>query len=213
VRARLEGFSVAIVRTADVSAADAESTTSRLTEANATVGADVALTDEWSAEDRGPFRAALAEQITLALAEPPVGATTEEILAAALAEALAPGVAEGESIVSPESQERADTLWSLLLDSGLVTGDRTENSTMVVLVAGGDDVEALSAAFAKNSLGTVVGFTGAATDTGAGVSIVTNAATFYGAWAVVGAAINASGSITGAYDASDADELLGALTS
>jgi len=40
---------------------------------------------------------------------------------------------------------------------------------------------------------------------------VTNAASFYGAWAVAGAAISAANGNVGAFDATDADELIGDL--
>jgi hypothetical protein len=206
VRARLQGHSIALVRTADATDEDLSAASARLETAGAVITASVAVTKEWTAEDRGPFRDALAEQITASLPNPPEGSTTPQVLSAALAISLASG---GE--FDAAGQERADTLWSLLQDAGLVTGDRSGVADMFLLVAPGGDVSDLAGAFVAASSGTVVGFTGATAGEAAGAITVTNAATFYGGWAVTGAAIQAAGGISGSYDASDADELISGL--
>jgi len=193
VNGRLQGHIVALVRTADATDHDVAAASARLADAGATVGATVALTDEWTADGRGPFRDALAQQITSALPNP---------------RSLAPTIAAGDDLVGAAAKERADTLWTLLTDAKLVTGERTGDSDLFLLVTPGGDVEDLASAFVATSNGTVVAFTGAKASRAATASTVTNAATFYGAWAVTGATINAVGGISGAYDASDADELI-----
>ena len=203
VRGRLQGHTIALVRTADATDEDLSAASARLETAGAVITATVAVTDEWTAEDRGPFRDALAEQITASLPNPPEGSTTSQVLSAALAISLASG---GE--FDAAGQERADTLWSLLQDAGLVTGDRSGVADMFLLVAPGGDVSDLADAFVAASSGTVVGFTGSTAGEVAGAATVTNAATFYGGWAVTGAAIQAAGGISGNYDATDADELV-----
>lgn len=208
VNGRLQGHIVALVRTADATDHDVAAASARLADAGATVGATVALTDEWTADGRGPFRDALAQQITSALPNPQSGATSSQVLATALAQSLAPTIAAGDDLVGAAAKERADTLWTLLTDAKLVTGERTGDSDLFLLVTPGGDVEDLASAFVATSNGTVVAFTGAKASRAATASTVTNAATFYGAWAVTGATINAVGGISGAYDASDADELI-----
>jgi hypothetical protein len=203
VRARLQGHSVALVRTSDTTDADLAAASARIEATGATITATVALTDEWTADDRGPFRDALAEQITESLPNPPEGSTTAQVLSAALANSLAAG---GE--FDAAGQESADTLWSLLVEADLVTGERSGVADMFLLVARGGDVSSLTDAFAASSLGTVVGFTGSEAGDATRATTVTNAATFYGAWAVAGAAIQAANGISGAYDATDADELI-----
>lgn len=203
VRARLQGHSIALVRTADATDADLAAASDRLEATGASIVATVALTKEWTADDRGPFREALAEQITDSLPNSPQGSTAPQVLSAALANALAAG---GEFDAS--GQESADTLWSLLTEAGLVTGDRSGVADMFLLVSPGGDVSDLASAFVSSSAGTVVGFTGSEPGKAAGATTVTNAATFYGGWAVAGAAIQAANGISGAYDASDADELI-----
>lgn len=202
----LEGHVVALVRTADASSDDLAAASSRLADAGATIGSTVALTDDWAGDDRAPFRNALAEQITAALADPPAGANAQEVLAAALAQALA-----GGDEFDAEAQERSDTMWALLTDAELVTGEHSADADLFVLVAPGGDVADLGGAFAAASSGTVVGFTDAESGDAGGATTVTRAATFYGAWAVVGATIAAAGGSVGHYDASDADELVGGL--
>jgi len=203
VRGKLSGTSIALVRTSDTSDEDLASASSHLVDAGAVIGSTTALAPGWTDPDRVPFRDALADQIVAALPEPPQGSTTEDVLATALAQALATG---GE--FDPEGQERADTLWLLLTEAELVTGERSEVANMFVLVTPGGDVSTLARAFAAESSGVLVGFTGTTPGEATPASTVTNAAGFYGAWAVVGAAINLAGGITGAYDASDADELI-----
>ncbi|MGC4173806.1 copper transporter [Demequina sp.] len=206
IRARLEGRTVALVRTADTTDEDLAAASARLEQAGAVTGSTVALTDEWTAEDRGAFRDALADQITDALPEPPQGATTSQVLSAALAQALASGGA-----FDPEGQERADTLWTLLTEAELVTGERTATAEVFLLVTPGGDVSDLAGAFVDTSVATVVGFTGADAGSAGSATTVTRAATFYGAWTVVGATINAAGGISGAYDASDAADVIANL--
>jgi len=210
VRGFLTGHTVALVRTADATDDDVATAAAHLTDAGAEVGAKVALTDEWTVENRGPFREALADQITAALANSPAGETSSQVLATALAQTLAPGIAAGDDLVGAAATERADTLWTLLTDAALVTGERTGDSDMFLLVAPGGDVTDLANAFVATSNGTVVAFTGGTAGQAGAATTVTNAATFYGAWAVTGAAINAAGGLTGAYDASDAAQLIGA---
>jgi hypothetical protein len=208
IYAQLQGHTVALVRTADATDDDVTAATARLADAGAEIGAHVALTEEWTAEDRGPFRDALAEQITAALANPPTGASSSQVLSMALAQSLAPTIAAGDDLVGAAAAERADTLWTLLTEANLVTGSRTGDSDLFVLVAPGGDVGDLAGAFVATSYGTVVAFTGAKAGPAATATTVTNASTFYGAWAVVGATINTLGGIAGDYDASDADELI-----
>ena len=208
VRGLLEGHIVALVRTADATDDDVAAASARLTDAGAEVGAKVALTTAWTQEDRGPFRDALAQQINAALPSPQTGATSSQVLSTALAQSLAPSIAAGDDLVGAAAQENADTMWTLLTDAELVTGERTGDNDMFLLVTPSGDVADLASAFVTTSNGTVVAFTGAKAGPAANATTVTNAATFYGAWAVVGAAINVAGGITGAYDASDADELI-----
>jgi hypothetical protein len=203
----LDGHVVAFVRTADASDDDLAAATDRIAEAGATVGSTVALTDEWAAEDRGPFRDALAEQVTLALPEPPQGATSAQVLADALAQALA-----GADEFDLEAQERAETLWALLTQASLVAGERSTDADLFVLVTPGGDVADLANAFQSASSGTVVALTGPDAGEVGGASSVTRAASFYGAWAVTAALIESLSGRVGAYDASDADELIGGLS-
>jgi hypothetical protein len=208
VLGRLQGHTVALVRTSDTTDDDVTAASARLADAGAEIGANVAITDEWTDDERGPFREALAEQITDALADPPQGATASQVLSTALAQSLAPTIASGDDLVGAAATERADTLWALLTDAKLVTGERTGDSDMFLLVTPGGDVTDLAGAFVATSVGTVVAFTGAKAGNAASATTVTNATTFYGAWAVTGAAINASSGVSGAYDASDADDLI-----
>jgi len=202
----LDGHVVALVRTADASSEDLAAASARLADAGVTVGSTVALTDDWAGEDRAPFRIALAEQITAALPEPPAGATPQQVLSTALAQALA-----GGDEFDAEAQERSDTLWALLTDAELVMGDRSADADLIVLVTPGGDVADLGSAFAAASTGAIVGFTEAEAGDAGGATTVTRAATFYGAWAVAGATIAATDGSVGHYDASDADELVGEL--
>jgi hypothetical protein len=130
------------------------------------------------------------------------------VLSAALAQALAPG----DRLADPQAKERSDTLWSLLKQAGLVTGDRALGATLFVLVAPGGDVSDLAGAFEDSSHGAVVGFTGDVAGPAGGASTVTDAASFFGAWAIVGAAISAYGGESAAYDASDAAAIIGGLS-
>ena len=212
VVARLDGHTIALVRTADATDEDVAAASAHMADAGAQVGAHVALTADWTSDDRAPFRDALAEQMTAALTDPPSGATTSQVLSMALAQSLAPGVAAGDGIAGADDTERADTLWTLLTDAKLVTGERTADVDMFVLVAPGGDVADLASAFTQTSNGTVVGFTGGDAGSAGPATTVTNAATFYGAWAVVAAAINAASGSVGAYDASDAADLIAGLS-
>jgi len=207
VRAQLQGHSVALVRTAKTTDDDLAAAAARLEAAGAAITATVAITDVWTDETRGPFRDALAEQITSTLPSPPEGDTTSQVLSAALAAALASG---GE--FDAAGQQSADTLWSLLQGSGLITGERSGTADMFLLVAHGGDVADLAGAFVASSVGTVVGFTGGERGEAATATTVTNADTFYGAWAVTAAAIQTIDGISGDYDASDADELIADLS-
>lgn len=211
VRGMLDGHTVALVRTPDASADDLAAATARLDDAGAAIGAQVALTDEWTAEDRGPFRDALAEQIVDQLADAPQGATTDQVLSLALAHALAPTTASGDDVADAAAQDAADTLWTLLTDAKLVTGERTGDSDLFALVTKDGDVTDLANAFVTSSVGTVVGFTAPHAGLAGRATTVTNAASFYGGWAVTGAIINAANGVTGSYDASDADELIAAF--
>lgn len=206
----LEGHTVALVRTPDASDADLATATARLVDAGAQIGAKVALTKDWTADDRGPFREALAEQIVDGLSGVPENASTDAVLSLALAQSLAPTMAAGENS-SDAADAAADTLWTLLSDAKLVTGDRTADSDLFVLVTKEGDVTNLATAFGQTAAGTVVAFTSDRAGDAATASTVTNAATFYGAWAVTGAMINAANGDAGAYDATDADELIAGL--
>jgi len=206
----LEGRLVGVVRTADATDTDAAAAQARLADAGATVGAQVALTDDWASEARAPFRDALAEQITSSLSQPPQGETTDELLAAALAQALAPGIAAGTDLVGAQATERADTLWTLLTEAGLVTGTRTESVDTFVLVTEAGDAE-LAGALDATSDGAVVAFTGERGAPSGGASTVTNATTFYGAITVTAALVHEVRGASGSYDASDAPELIANL--
>lgn len=203
----LEGRAVALVRTADAMDQDAADITLRMADAGATVGADVTVTADWTSDERAPFRDALAEQITASLAEPPQGASTEQILAAALAQSLAPGVAAGTDLAGQQATERADTLWTLLTESGLVAGTRTAPVDLFVLMTGAGD-EPLAQGLSANGNGTVVAFTGNEAGPVGEASSVTNATTFYGAIAVTAALAQEVSGASGNYDASDAPELV-----
>ena len=207
VRGWLTDREVAVVRLANVSEEDAAAASAKLTDAGATMVANAALTDDWDSEDRAAFRDALAAQITDSIEDPPVGATSSDVLAAALAQALVPS----DDFVTPGDEQRAQTLWALLVDGGLVTGSRDTGADVVVLVAEDGDVAYLNRALAERSQGAVTAFTsGNAGDTG-GVSSVTRAATPYGAWAVTAALIGSTNGLSGQYDASDAPQLIGDL--
>lgn len=206
VAGRLDGQAIAVVRTPDASEDDAADAAARLDDAGATIAASVSLTEDWTAEDRAPFRDALAAQIAAALPDPPTGATTSQVLAAALAQALAAG-----DEFDGQGQERADTLWTLLTEAKLVAGERTEDADLFLLVTSDAEVADLGAAFSTGSSGAVVGFTGAESSPAGGSSTVTRAASFYGAWAVAGAMIGVANGTVGEYDASDADELIGSV--
>ena len=80
-----------------------------------------------------------------------------------------------------------------------------------MLVAPGGNVADLGGAFANASDGAVVAFTEPDPGAAGGASTVTRGASYYGAWAVVGAAIGAANGTAGAYDASDAGELIGSV--
>lgn len=207
VKGWLDNRSVAVVRTATVTEQDSAAASAKLTDAGATIGATVALTDDWDSEERAAFRDALAKQITESLQNPPVGGTSSEVLAAALAQAVVPT----NDFVTPGDEQRSQTLWSLLVDGGLVTGTRNVSSDLVVLVARDGDVSDLSGALSARSNGTVVAFTSDDGGKSTGASTVTRGATYYGAWAVTGALIGATNGITGQYDASDAPRLIGDL--
>ena len=209
VRGHLDGIAVALVRTADATDEDAAAAAAHMADAGATTASTVALTEDWASDERAPFRDALAEQIATAMDDPPVGATTAQVLSAALAEALAPG-ADGD-FVDAAAQERADTLWTLLSDAQLVTGERAAPANLFLLVTPGADVSDLAGAFVDTTAGTVVAFTTAEAGPAGAAATVTNAASFYGAWAVAGAAISAANGNVGAFDATDADELIGDL--
>jgi hypothetical protein len=200
---------VALVRTADATDDDVAAAAAHLADAGATTASEVALTEDWASEDRAPFRDALAEQIATAMVDPPTGGTTSQVLCAALAESLAPGADGG--VVDAAAQERADTLWTLLSDANLVTGERDAAAGLFVLVATGGDVSDLAGAFADTTAGTVVAFTAPKAGPAGAASTVTNATGFYGAWAVTGALIGAANGTVGAFDATDADELIGDL--
>lgn len=203
VRGGLEGYTVALVRMADATPADVDAATARLATAGATVGASVALTDEWTSDDRAPFRDALADQLADALTSMPPGASTSEALSYALAQALVGG-GEFDAV----GQESADTLWTVLTEAHLVTGERSAPVNAVVVVSGGGDVSDVTGAFVAQTSGVVVAATG---DDAGGVgsaASVTHAASFYGAWTVVGALIETVGGVSGTYDAADAPDVI-----
>jgi len=205
----LEGRVVALVRTSDATDDDVAAASAHLADTGVVVGAEAALTEDWTSEDRAPFRDALAEQITSSLTQEPTGATTEQVLAAALAQALAPGIAAGTDLVGAQASERADTLWTLLTEAGLVTGARTAPVDTFVLVTASGEPE-LAHAFADTSAGTVVGYTGTDRADGGGASSVTRAANPWGALAVAGALAAAAQGSDGDFDAADAPELVAA---
>lgn len=206
LRGTLDGHTVALIRTADVTDEDLAAASERIAATGGATGATVALTDEWTQEDRGPFRDALAEQITGALDNPPPGTTASQVLSSALAEALTAG---GE--FDAEGQERADTLWTLLTEAQLVSGTRDAAADLVLLVAPGGDVSDLAQAFGEQSVTTVVGFTDDDAGEAAAASTVTDAASFYGAWAVAATLVAAASGATGHHDSADAPGLIAAL--
>lgn len=206
----LEGRVAGVIRAADATDADTAAASARLPNAGATVGAQVTLTEDWASDERAPFRDALAEQITSSLSQPPEGETTHELLAAALAQALAPGIAAGTDLVGAQATERADTLWTLLTEAGLVTGTRTEAVDTFILVTGTGDPQ-LAGALDATSAGTVVAFVGEDGAPTGGASSVTSAPTFYGALAVTAALAHEVRGASGTYDAADAPQLVADL--
>jgi len=207
VRGWLANRSVAVVRLATVTDQQSATAAATLGHAGAETGATLTLTEDWISEERSAFRDALAKQITESIVEPPEGATSSEVLAAALAQALVPST----DFVTPDDEERAQTLWALLVDGGLVKGTREGPSDTVILVADSGDVSELAAAFRSQSSGTVVAFTSADVGDAGGVSTVTRGASAYGTWAVTAALIATLNGITGSYDAADAPRLIADL--
>ena len=205
---RLAGRVIAVIRAADATDADAAAVSARLVDAGAAVGATVGLTADWTADDRAPFRDALAEQITSSLDNPPTGATSAEILGAALVQALSPVVASANDLAGSAASDRAETLWTLLTVGGLVTGERNASADAYLLLSAGDDVTVVTSAARGFGMGVVGAFTGPVAGAAADASTVTDAASFYGSFAVVGALIESVAGGSGAYDAADAPSLI-----
>lgn len=141
----LDGRRVAVVQVGEPSAEMTAGVVERVEQSGATVVGTVAVTEEWTTTERRAFRQSLAGSLVQYLDPvPAVGASTEAILAQALAQAL---VAPDPADVDLRA-ERAEVLEQLLVEAGLITVEDdgvTLPADAVVVVATNrgplDDVE------------------------------------------------------------------------
>lgn len=154
----LAGHSVAVV-SVDKPQTDAVSgVQSRVTQAGATMAASVTIEPLWTDPNQSAFRAALAPQLAPSVAGLDGTESIDEVFARALAQALFPtlvldgggnagggttgGGTNGDKSVdngasaATKAKERAGVLWTLLTDSGLVSGNLEGAADAVVMVAG-----------------------------------------------------------------------------
>lgn len=155
----LAGHSVAVV-SVDKPQTDAVSgVQSRVTQAGATMAASVTIEPLWTDPNQSAFRAALAPQLAPSVAGLDGTESIDEVFARALAQALFPtlvldgggnagggttggGTTNGDKSVdngasaATKAKERAGVLWTLLTDSGLVSGNLEGAADAVVMVAG-----------------------------------------------------------------------------
>jgi len=130
---RLEGRAVAVIVLPDANADDVADVRQRLTQAAATITAEVTITQAWTDPDAATFRSSFAGQLASYL-EPPAGSAdpTDIVLGIALGQALTRGDAEGEVVAD------AETLLDLLTsaEEPLVAVEdgpsRAANATVVV---------------------------------------------------------------------------------
>ncbi|WP_062073401.1 copper transporter [Demequina sediminicola] len=135
----LESQSVASIEVAKPDSADAEGVRSRQVQAGASISANVTITEEWTNPDQVAFRSSLASTLTPQVIGASSEMTSTAVLAHALAQALMPGAApsgEDPADYTAGAQDRADTLWDLLAEAGLVSGTVTDVSTAVTMIAG-----------------------------------------------------------------------------
>jgi FtsP/CotA-like multicopper oxidase with cupredoxin domain len=131
---------------------------SRVTQAGATMAASVTIEPLWTDPNQSAFRAALAPQLAPSVAGLDGTESIDEVFARALAQALFPtlvldgggnagggttgGGTNGDKSVdngasaATKAKERAGVLWTLLTDSGLVSGNLEGAADAVVMVAG-----------------------------------------------------------------------------
>jgi hypothetical protein len=163
----LQGGSIAVVSVDGANTDDIAGIENRLTQAGATVAASVTVESLWTDPNQSAFRAALAPQLAPSVSGLDGTETVDEVFAQALAQALvaqqvdpaADAVAQDGSGATAADADRSQVLWTLLEDSGLVSGTRNGDANAVVLVAGAGDAgedEAGLEATANITLATVL---------------------------------------------------------
>ena len=181
----LAGHSVALVSVDEPETDAVSGVQSRLTQAGATVAASVTIEPLWTDPNQSAFRAALAPQLAPSVAGLDGTESIDEVFARALAQALFPtlvldvgGNADGETTdgettdgdttngdksvdngasAASKAKERAGVLWTLLTDSGLVSGNLEGAADAVVMVAGEPPSDADESSLQATSNTTVVG--------------------------------------------------------
>jgi len=176
----LAGHSVALV-SVDRPETDAVSGVQiRVTQAGATVAASVTIEPLWTDPNQSAFRAALAPQLAPSVAGLDGTESIDELFARALAQALFPtlvldggGNADGGTTggdatngdksvdngasAATKAKERAGVLWTLLTDSGLVSGNLEGAADAVVMVAGEPPSDADKSSLQATANTTLVG--------------------------------------------------------
>ena len=155
----LAGHSVAVVSVDKPQTGAVSGVQSRVTQAGATMAASVTIEPLWTDPNQSAFRAALAPQLAPSVAGLDGTESIDEVFARALAQALFPtlvldgggnagggttggGTTNGDKSVdngasaATKAKERAGVLWTLLTDSGLVSGNLEGAADAVVMVAG-----------------------------------------------------------------------------
>jgi hypothetical protein len=141
----LQGGAVAVVSVDGADPDDISSIETRLTQAGATVASSVTVESLWTDPNQSAFRAALAPQLAPSISGLDGTETVDEVFAQALAQALVPEQVDPTADAAAQDgsgaaeADRSQILWTLLEDSGLVSGTRDGDANAVVLVAGASD--------------------------------------------------------------------------
>lgn len=205
----IAGRSVAVVVMPGVDGA--EEVAARVSDGGAVVVSTVTIGDDWVSQTRSAFREALAEQMADTIVNAPDGARAGDLLALALTQALVPAP-------GPDGVQRSDTLWTLLTEANLVSGDRGTAADSAIVVTAGDDessADSIASALRAVTFGVVVsrpaGDIGRKPD--ASYSTVSDGASVYGSIVVVLALAEQTVGGVGSYGADAAPDLIGRLGS
>lgn len=171
IAGRLKALPVLLVLDADLAPEHVEALLAAVDSAGAQIVTTVTLTPTWHDPDQAVFRAALADELSGEIYEPPAGASTQQLLHVALLQAVVPSAAKPpapvDGLVDPDAvSTQSQVLRDVLERAGLVSisaalpdedAPALEPAAVIIVTAQGEaSFVAWGAMFRTAGLATVV---------------------------------------------------------